>query len=122
MPFDLDRGYRVIDALREVGKRHGVSPVRVAIAWTMSRPAISSVIVAARTHEHLEDNLLASDLKLTAEDFATLDEASNPGTPYPRWMVLQLDQAEDPRPKTLAPERFADGGPWRDLRGRKFGE
>jgi hypothetical protein len=31
-------------------------------------------------------------------------------------MVLQLDQAEDPRPKVLEPERFADGGPWKDLR------
>jgi hypothetical protein len=31
-------------------------------------------------------------------------------------MVLQLDQAEDPRPKILEPERFKDGGPWRDLR------
>jgi hypothetical protein len=31
-------------------------------------------------------------------------------------MVLQLDQAEDPRPRTLEPERFADGGPWQDLR------
>jgi hypothetical protein len=31
-------------------------------------------------------------------------------------MVLQLDQAEDPRPKVLAPERFVDGGSWQDLR------
>jgi hypothetical protein len=45
-----------------------------------------------------------------------LNEVSDPGTPYPKWMVLQLDQAEDPRPRTLEPERFADGGPWQDLR------
>ncbi len=45
---------------------------------------------------------------------------SDPGTPYPKWMVLQLDAAEDPRPKVLYPERYADGGPWKDLRGTKW--
>ncbi len=120
VPFDLERGYRVIDVLCEVAARHGVSPARVALAWTMSRPAISSVIIAARTLEHLEDNILAADLKLTPEDFEALNTASDPGTPYPKWMVLQLDQTEDPRPKILEPERYAKGGPWRDLRGTKF--
>jgi predicted aldo/keto reductase-like oxidoreductase len=38
------------------------------------------------------------------------------GVPYPKWMVLQLDTAEDPRSKILHPERYADGGPWKDLR------
>ncbi len=47
-----------------------------------------------------------------------LDQASNPGVPSHQWMVLQLDQAEDPRPHVLDPERFVDGGPWQDLRGR----
>jgi hypothetical protein len=28
--------------------------------------------------------------------------------------------AEDPRPKILYPERYADGGPWKDLRGTKW--
>jgi diketogulonate reductase-like aldo/keto reductase len=89
----------------------------VALAWVLSRPAISSVIIAARKKEHLEDNIQAVDLKLSEEDIKLLDQASDPGTPYPKWMVLQLDQAEDPRPKILEPERFADGGPWKDLRG-----
>ena len=120
VPFDMERGYRIIDVLKVVARRHNVSPVTVAVAWTMSRPAISSVIVAGRTHEHLLDSIKAADLTLTGEDFQELDEVSNPGTPYPRWMVLQLDQAEDPRPKILEPERYADGGPWRDLRGTPF--
>ena len=120
VPFDVEFGYRVLNVLKEVAHRHEVSPTRAAIAWTMSRPMISSVIVAARQLEHLEDNILASDLKLTAEDFDALDKVSTPGTPYPKWMVLQLDQAEDPRAMVLEPERFGNGGPWKDLRGRKF--
>jgi hypothetical protein len=38
----------------------------------------------------------------------------------PKWMVLQLDTAEDPRSKILHPERYAEGGPWKDLRGTQW--
>lgn len=120
VPFDLERGYRTVEVLGKVARRHDVGPATVAIAWTISRPAISTVIVAARTNDHLQENIRAADLELSPEDLQVLDEVSDPGTPYPRWMVLQLDQAEDPRPKVLEPERFAKGGPWRDLRGRPF--
>ena len=120
MPFDKELGYRVIDALKQVAERHGASPARVALAWTLARPAVSSVIIAARTIAHLEDNIRAVDLELTEEDMRLLDAASDPGIPYPRWMVLQLDTAEDPRPKVLHPERYAQGGAWKDLRGTKW--
>jgi Aldo/keto reductase family len=116
VPFDRDRGERVMDAVKQIATRHAVSPARVALAWTLSRPTVSAVLVAARTPEHLEDNLAAIDLQLPPEDLQALNEVSDPGVPYPKWMVLQLDQAEDPRPRILDPEKFARGGPWRDLR------
>jgi aryl-alcohol dehydrogenase-like predicted oxidoreductase len=120
IPFDKEAGYRVVGVLKQVAARHGASPARVAIAWVLSRPAISSVIIAARTTEQLEDNIDAVDLQLTDEDVRLLDEASDPGVPYPKWMVFQLDTAEDPRPKVLHPERYADGGFWKDLRGGRW--
>ncbi|MCL4251450.1 MAG: aldo/keto reductase [Anaerolineae bacterium] len=118
--FEPAESYAVIEALKRVADRHAVSPARVALAWTLHRPAVSSVILGARKLEHLEDNIAAADLVLSEEDVTELNEVSDPGTPYPKWMVLQLDQAEDPRPKILEPERFADGGPWKDLRGRSW--
>jgi aryl-alcohol dehydrogenase-like predicted oxidoreductase len=118
--FNKELGFNVVDVLREVAERHSVSPARVAIAWLLSRPMIKSVIIAGRKIEHLKDNIEAVNLTLTDEDFALLNKVSDPGTPYPKWMVLQLDQAEDPRPKILEPERFAEGGPWQDLRGTKW--
>jgi aryl-alcohol dehydrogenase-like predicted oxidoreductase len=120
VPFDKERGYDIVEVLRKVAERHGVSPARAALAWVLAQPAISSVIIAGRKTEHLEDNIAASDLELTGEDLKELDEASHPGYPYPKWMVLQLDAAEDPRPKVLYPERYADGGPWEDLRGTEW--
>jgi aryl-alcohol dehydrogenase-like predicted oxidoreductase len=120
VPFDRKQGFRIVDALKRVAKRHGVSPARVAIAWALARPAVSSVIIAARKVENLEDDIGAVDLTLSENDVKILDTASDPGVPYPKWMVYQLDQAEDPRPKVLNPERYVGGGPWKDLRGTRW--
>ncbi len=120
VPFDTERGYRIVDVLREIADRHGVSPAQVALKWLLTQSAICSVITAARKITHLEDNIKSLDIVLSEKDRAKLDEVSHPGTPYPKWMVLQLDQAEDPRPKILEPERYAKGGPWKDLRGSKW--
>src|SRR5712691_625346 len=120
VPFDKEMGYRVVDAVKEVAARHGASPARVAIAWLLGRPAVSSVIVAARKAEQLADNVGAVDLLLTDDDVRQLDAASDPGIPYPKWMVLQLATAEDPRSRILFPERYAEGGVWKDLRGTRW--
>src|SRR5258705_13668720 len=103
VPFDREMGYRVVAALKQVAARHGASPARVAIAWLLGRAAVSSVIVAARKLEQLEDDIRAVDLRLSDDDVRQLDAASDPGIPYPKWMVLQLDTAEDPRSRILYP-------------------
>ena len=120
VPIDKEMGYRVVEAVEDVAGRHGVSPARVALSWVLGRPSVSSVIVAARKSEQLEDNIGAVDLRLSDDDVQLLDVASDPGVPYPKWMVLQLDTAEDPRSKVLYPERYADGGSWKDLRGTRW--
>ena len=120
VPFDKERGYDIVEVLKKVAKRHDCSPARAALAWVLAKPAVSSVIIAGRKTAHLEDNIAASDLELTEQDMKELDEVSNPGYPYPKWMVLQLDVAEDPRPKVLYPEQYAQGGPWQDLRGTEW--
>ena len=120
VPFDREMGYRVLEALKEVADRHAASMARVALSWVLSRAAVSSVIIAARKVDQLEDNIRAVDLRLSDEDVRLLDAASDQGVPYPKWMVLQVDTAEDPRSKALYPERYADGGPWRDRRGARW--
>ena len=120
VPFDREMGYRVVDAIKALAARHGASPARVAIAWVLHRPAVCSVIIAARKAEQLEDNIRAVDLQLSDDDVRQLEAASDPGIPYPKWMVLQLDTAEDPRSRVLHPERYADGGQWKDLRGGRW--
>src|SRR5271163_1321225 len=120
VPFDKENGYKIVDVLKEVAKRHDASAARVALAWVLGRPAVSSVIVAARKPEQLEDNIRAVELRLSSEDVRLLDEVSDPGVPYPKWMVLQLDTAEDPRTKVLHPEKYGADGRWKDLRGSRW--
>src|ERR1700694_5072562 len=48
VPFDKEAGYGVVEALKQVAAQHGASPARVALSWVLRRPAVSSVIVAAR--------------------------------------------------------------------------
>ncbi|WP_410819979.1 aldo/keto reductase [Micromonospora sp. 050-3] len=85
-PFDPEHAFGVVDVLKGVAERHEVSPARVAVAWLLSRPAVTSVIVGARKHEQLVDNIAASDLTLTAEDLTELDEATKLPVAYPNWI------------------------------------
>ena len=79
---------------------------RRTIAWLLARTAISSLIIAARKAKQLDDNIRAVDLQLSEDDVRLLDAVSDPGIPYPKWMVLQLDTAEDSRSKVLYPEHY----------------
>jgi aryl-alcohol dehydrogenase-like predicted oxidoreductase len=75
----LERTWDVVDAVRGVADGRGVSMAQVALAWLVDRPAVSSVILGARTLAQLDDNLAAAGLHLTAEETARLDTASDPG-------------------------------------------
>jgi len=76
--------WQVLDVVRKVAEGRGVSLAQVAIAWLMARPAVSSVILGARSMGQLTDNMAAAGLKLTPEETRLLDEASAPPAPdYP---------------------------------------
>lgn len=73
-----DRTWRVIDAVREVADAREVTMSQVALAWLAGRPAVTSVIIGARTSEQLGDNLVAADLLLTDDELKRLTEVSAP--------------------------------------------
>jgi len=75
---DDERTWRVVDAVREVADDRHVTMSQVALAWLGSRPAVTSVILGARTVEQLLDNLAAAELRLTAEELTRLTDASAP--------------------------------------------
>ena len=79
-----ERTWRIIGAVREVAESRAVSMAQVSLAWVADRPAVTSVILGARTVAQLEDNLGAADLRLSADETERLTEASEPVvTDYP---------------------------------------
>jgi aryl-alcohol dehydrogenase-like predicted oxidoreductase len=82
---DEDLLYDVVDALVEIGEAHGVSAAQVALAYTLGRPGVTSVVIGARKEEQLLDNLAAADLELSADERARLDAISAPPLLYPYW-------------------------------------
>ena len=87
-----DRTWRVIDAVQKVAEDRGVSMAEVALAWVTGRPAVSSTILGARTTDQLHANLRAAGLRLTPEETAVLDAASDPDPvdyPYGKLGVQQ---------------------------------
>jgi aryl-alcohol dehydrogenase-like predicted oxidoreductase len=82
---DQEKLYDIVEVIIEVAKDRGASPAQVALAWLRDRPAVSSLIIGARTDEQLADNLGAADLELTIQERARLDEVSRPPLLYPYW-------------------------------------
>jgi aryl-alcohol dehydrogenase-like predicted oxidoreductase len=82
---DETRLYDTVDALVEIGEGYGVSAAQVALAYTLAKPAVTSVIVGARTEEQLRDNLAAADLELTESELDRLDAVSQAPLLYPYW-------------------------------------
>ncbi|MFC4256507.1 aldo/keto reductase [Altererythrobacter xixiisoli] len=86
-PVDLDRGDKVIAALRPVAEKHGSSPARIALAWLLHQPAVTSVIIGAKRPDQLADNLAAVEVQLDGDDLAALNAASVLPAEYPGWML-----------------------------------
>jgi aryl-alcohol dehydrogenase-like predicted oxidoreductase len=100
-----DRLYDTIEVLVDVAKAHEVSPAQVALAWLLSRPGITSLVIGARTDEQLADNLKSADLVLSSEERAALDQVSTPDLIYPHWhqAATASERLSDPDLALLRP-------------------
>jgi aryl-alcohol dehydrogenase-like predicted oxidoreductase len=79
-----EQTWQVLEVVRKVAEGRGMSLAQVAIAWLKGRPAVSSVILGARSMGQLTDNMAAAELTLTPEETRLLDEVSEPPAPdYP---------------------------------------
>jgi aryl-alcohol dehydrogenase-like predicted oxidoreductase len=86
-PVDRERAYDCIDAMRGIAETHEVSVAQIALAWLLHQRVVTSVIVGAKKVEQLDDNIAATDVALSAEELARLDEVSRLPQEYPGWML-----------------------------------
>jgi len=82
---DEDKLYDTIEELVAIGNDRGVSAAQVALAYVIGNPAVTSVIVGARTEDQLADNLASAELILSDDEIARLDAVSAQPLLYPYW-------------------------------------
>ena len=79
---------------RQVAEEAGQSPARVALAWVMGRPGVTSTLMGVSRAEQVTDNIAALDVALSEEHRAVLDAASapEPRMPYPLFTPAMRQQ------------------------------
>ena len=73
---DKERAWRILDVLRPAAEAHATSVATVALAWILSQPFVTSIIIGAKREDQLQQNLAARELQLTADQIRQLDEVS----------------------------------------------
>ncbi|MFO1037937.1 MAG: aldo/keto reductase [Geminicoccaceae bacterium] len=82
---DQDRLYRIIETLVELAESRDATPAQLALAWLLTRPGVSTLVIGAKNEEQLTANLGAVDIVLSEEERKRLDEVSAPPLLYPYW-------------------------------------
>lgn len=86
-PINKEKAYDIIDVMIETGKAHNVSAARVALAWMLQKPGVTSIIIGAKRQDQLLDNIAATELQLSDDEMTRLDEISALAPEYPGWMM-----------------------------------
>ncbi|MFS0736677.1 aldo/keto reductase [Sphingomonas sp. 1P06PA] len=102
LPVDTDKGMALVDLMRPLADARGLSVAQLAIAWLLSRPQVTSVLLGASKQHQLADNLGAADFVLDDEAIAALDAATGYAPHYPAWFRPNL--ADQPYAAALDPD------------------
>ena len=93
-----DRLFAVTDVLEAISQETGHSIPRIALAWLLARPTVSSIVIGARNVAQLQDNLAATEVGLSGDQVARLDAASAVRPAYPYWHQRATFAARNPPP------------------------
>ena len=91
-PVDEEKGFDIVEELERIGKNYDKTVAQTALAWLLSQPAVSSVIIGARNLQQLTENTGATEWQLSADDIEFLDNLSKPVIPYPVWHQKLSDE------------------------------
>ena len=85
-PVNKDRAFDILDAMHPMAEKKGITVARLALAWLLHQPAVTTVIIGAKKMEQLEDNLAAVEVTLSEDELQQLNEVSQLPPEYPQWM------------------------------------
>jgi aryl-alcohol dehydrogenase-like predicted oxidoreductase len=88
---DENRLYDIVEEIVAIAQELGATPAQVALAYTLSRPGVTTLVIGARRPDQLMDNLASADLILSDDDLVRIERVSRPVVPYPHWHQLAWD-------------------------------
>jgi aryl-alcohol dehydrogenase-like predicted oxidoreductase len=74
-PEALEANFKVVDFLKDLAARKGITPAQIALAWLLHQKPWIVPIPGGTRMEHLDDNLPAAEVELTADDLREIDGA-----------------------------------------------
>ena len=80
----------------KIGQTHDVSAARIALAWMLKKPGVTSIIIGAKRKDQLLDNIAATELDLSESEMQELDQISELSPEYPGWMILRQQDGRWP--------------------------
>jgi aryl-alcohol dehydrogenase-like predicted oxidoreductase len=101
-PVNKEKAWDCIDVMRPIAEAHSVSIARIALAWLLHQSQVTSVIVGAKRPEQLQDNIDATQVRLSDTELAQIGQVSQLAAEYPGWM---LERQGEYRRKQIAGER-----------------
>ncbi|THV12327.1 aldo/keto reductase [Rhizobium rhizophilum] len=82
---DKERLWTIIDVLEDISRARDVSVAQVSLAWTLSRPAVATLVVGGLSESQFRDNIASTTLTLTEAELSRLNVVSRPAYIYPYW-------------------------------------
>ncbi len=91
---NFDRNLAVVDEVRSIAERKGVTASQLALAWVLAQGEDIVPIPGTKRRTYLEDNVAASDVSLTADELAAIEGAAPRGVAagerYPAEAMSQI--------------------------------
>ena len=91
--MNKDRANDAVEPMRAMASSRGVSVARIALAWLLHQPQVTSVIVGAKRPEQLADNIAATEVQLAPEELEAIGKVSQLPSEYPGWMLARQGDA-----------------------------
>jgi aryl-alcohol dehydrogenase-like predicted oxidoreductase len=80
-----ERLWNIVDTLNQIAEERHVSAAQVALAWTLTRPGVATLVVGGRNIDQIRDNVNAASLQLSDEEVNRLNAVSEIPLIYPYW-------------------------------------
>jgi aryl-alcohol dehydrogenase-like predicted oxidoreductase len=85
-PVNKDRAFDCVDVMRRIADAKKVSVAQIALAWLLHQKHVTTVIIGAKRVDQLDDNIAATEVRLSDDELAALSEVSALPAEYPGWM------------------------------------